>query len=498
ELSDNVQNWIYKNNVGGELINVDNTIIGAGNLGWNGSPTPITNELGGTIIASGKNPLSIHPGSQVFTNRGECRADGGTLQLHSTFDNTNGGLIEARDGSNVELIQTSISGGTLRALGNAEFLTLGGTSHLDGTAENVVMHGMHRIQNGAILTANGTLENHGTIRLDSTGGATYFRPLNSPLMLTGGGTIELSDGVQNWIYKNNTGGELINVDNTMIGAGNIGWNGSPTAITNMPGGTIIADGTNALICDPGSQTFTNMGVMSATAGSNLTIRRGLQNAGGTVDIPAGATVRIEGPMTVTGGEITGVGTLATVGATTLDSVTLKPGESPGILNLTGNMPIQTATTVTEIEIGGFTPGAQHDQINVTGSARFGGTLRVRSVNGYVPAVGDSFRIFNYANHSPSADRYTSFESVGFPGILTVRVDYEADHANIVIVAVGDINCDGAITVSDIAPLVIALTDPENYEMLFPNCPILDADINGDGEITVADIGPFVALLTGGG
>lgn len=63
--------------------------------------------------------------------------------------------------------------------------------------------------------------------------------------------------------------------------------------------------------------------------------------------------------------------------------------------------------------------------------------------------------------------------------------------------VGDMNCDGAITVSDIGPFVLALTNPAQYAIDFPGCDLNNGDINNDGAVTVSDIGPFVALLTGG-
>lgn len=62
--------------------------------------------------------------------------------------------------------------------------------------------------------------------------------------------------------------------------------------------------------------------------------------------------------------------------------------------------------------------------------------------------------------------------------------------------VGDLNCDGAVSVSDIGPFVLALTDPASYAVQFPDCDIISADVNNDGFVTVSDIGPFVALLTG--
>lgn len=61
---------------------------------------------------------------------------------------------------------------------------------------------------------------------------------------------------------------------------------------------------------------------------------------------------------------------------------------------------------------------------------------------------------------------------------------------------GDMNCDGVITVADVGPFVLALTNPAGYDAAFPDCEALNADLSGDGLVTVSDIGPFVALLTG--
>lgn len=62
---------------------------------------------------------------------------------------------------------------------------------------------------------------------------------------------------------------------------------------------------------------------------------------------------------------------------------------------------------------------------------------------------------------------------------------------------GDMNCDGIVSITDIGPFVLALTDPAGYAAAFPACNILNGDLTGEGDVSVADIGPFVALLTGG-
>lgn len=60
----------------------------------------------------------------------------------------------------------------------------------------------------------------------------------------------------------------------------------------------------------------------------------------------------------------------------------------------------------------------------------------------------------------------------------------------------DMNCDSVISVGDIGPFVLALTDPDGYAAQFPACNIDNGDINSDGAVTVGDIGGFVELLLG--
>jgi choice-of-anchor B domain-containing protein len=62
--------------------------------------------------------------------------------------------------------------------------------------------------------------------------------------------------------------------------------------------------------------------------------------------------------------------------------------------------------------------------------------------------------------------------------------------------VGDVNCDGAINTLDVEPFIEAMTNPDQYELDYPNCDLLQADANGDGAVNSVDIEPFVALLAG--
>ncbi len=63
--------------------------------------------------------------------------------------------------------------------------------------------------------------------------------------------------------------------------------------------------------------------------------------------------------------------------------------------------------------------------------------------------------------------------------------------------IGDMNCDGQVSVGDINPFVLALTDPVAYANQFPDCELLNGDCSDDEQVTVGDINCFVALVTGG-
>lgn len=84
---------------------------------------------------------------------------------------------------------------------------------------------------------------------------------------------------------------------------------------------------------------------------------------------------------------------------------------------------------------------------------------------------------------------------GIPGELVEGGQLLAMHVLGNQFVLGDMNCDGAVSVADIAAFVLALTDPAAYMNLFPDCDVRNADLNTDGEQSVADIAPFVQALT---
>ena len=61
---------------------------------------------------------------------------------------------------------------------------------------------------------------------------------------------------------------------------------------------------------------------------------------------------------------------------------------------------------------------------------------------------------------------------------------------------GDLNCDGAVNTTDIAPFVLALLDPAAYASAYPTCSSERGDLNHDGAIDGRDVQAFALALLG--
>lgn len=77
----------------------------------------------------------------------------------------------------------------------------------------------------------------------------------------------------------------------------------------------------------------------------------------------------------------------------------------------------------------------------------------------------------------------------------LRLQFAVDCSVPPHVCLGDVNCDGAISVSDIEPFILVLTALGEYAIQYPTCDPLNGDLNGDGALTVSDISGFVTVVT---
>ncbi len=85
--------------------------------------------------------------------------------------------------------------------------------------------------------------------------------------------------------------------------------------------------------------------------------------------------------------------------------------------------------------------------------------------------------------------------VDINGTPTTTDDVEGGFRLVLPLALpGDTNCDGNVDFFDIDPFLLALFDPAQYAIDFPDCDILSADVDGSGGVDFFDIDPFLEVL----
>ena len=235
------------------------------------------------------------------------------------FNGVNGfaDLAIANDASGNAVI-TLAAGSTITVLGiDAAALT---AANFEFNVEPLTVNdGTMTIHDGAILPLGGTIENSGTIELASTGSETDLQVLVENVTLQGSGQVMLSDSDQNVIFGGSAAATLININNTISGAGQIGA-GQMTLVNE---GTILANGEHALVIDTGSNIITNSGTLEATGSGGLMIESGLDNSGHLW--ANGGNVTVHGDVTGSGDAmISGMATLE-FGAASAEHTTFADG-----------------------------------------------------------------------------------------------------------------------------------------------------------------------------
>jgi hypothetical protein len=350
-------NYIDGQNNGYVLSNVNDTIMGAGNIGQGGLGTGIltlVNYAHGVIDACYANQLNLTTNGKTVLNYGLLEGAGsGGLLLNSWVRNLGGGEIFAGTGSQVDLNNNTVAGGVLTTGGTGSIdaegvatlvnvdskgalvaddgdafvlsgtLTNSGVITLaaDGHGANLQMAGVVTLTDGGALYLSTTLVNSGDIALSGGGhGANIF--VSSPtLYLSGGGTISLN-GPTSWansISGTASGDRLVNVNNTITGGGAIG--GDNLVFVNDVGGVVDGSDTSTT---PASLTFQNgagvinQGKIEGTSASGVTFTSTtVNNAGGTILAATGSQIILNG-ATLDVGTLTSAGT----GVVNVDSATL--------------------------------------------------------------------------------------------------------------------------------------------------------------------------------
>lgn len=356
----------------------------------------------GTLLAQGNNPLIINASVGGVTNNGIMSAEGpGGLSIWGTKLQNNG-AIGVTAGSNLNIKDSSIIGGTIDvAAGATGYVT---NSVFDGVT--VTGDGTISIYDGATLTVRNGLTVNSRLYLEGRDGTYPVSTLTKVVFdgdqaLDGAGEVVLNDNESNRIEGN--GVLTIGPDISLRGAGHLGA-GLPGLINQ---GTIMAQGTKSLVIDAGLTHFTNNGVLKAEGTGGLRIDAGSFITSGLVEVIAGSKLErmgtftqtagnthVDGSLTATGGLDIQGGSLSGNGTITADvgnAGLVSPGNSPGTLTIHGNF-TQSSAGILDIELGGTIAGTEYDVLDITGTAYIDGTLRISLWNGFTPRIGDSFDI----------------------------------------------------------------------------------------------------------
>src|SRR5271154_1551158 len=215
--------YIFQEN-SGSLTNVNNTIEGAGILGFNS--LVFTNQAAGVVNANDLNGNTLTINTNA-TNLGLIEATGnGVLITTATIVNQGANIKAIGSAASIQLENnTTIQGGTITNSGGtiADIISNQNVA-LDGsTFGALTLVGTYTVQNNANTILSGTINNTGTITLNSGANEANLQ-INGAVTLTGGGVVLMnltgtqSTGSEPYIYQENSG-SLINANNIIEGAG---------------------------------------------------------------------------------------------------------------------------------------------------------------------------------------------------------------------------------------------------------------------------------------
>ena len=279
----------------GNVTNTGGTLLATGGGELDVKASTITDNLGGTEQINTGSELLVDSGHLTLTGDGSGKVVlSGTALISGAsksdeLENVNKTISGAGTISNLDLVNDSA--GTIDATG---ILAI-------DTGNTITNAGLMEATGGGTLDIqDNTIANSGTgalgIKVDGT---STFEVDVANLQLTGSGAVTLLAGSQ--LIGNAAGDTLDNVNNTISGAGTIGYLGNgKLTLNNESGGTIDANQSGqTLAIDTGNQV-SNAGLMEATAGGILDVADALSNTDEVEASGSGSKVTLEGNVTNTG------------------------------------------------------------------------------------------------------------------------------------------------------------------------------------------------------
>jgi hypothetical protein len=487
-------------NISGFRQMFGHTINNSGTITWAGSNSELradagTNTLnnlsGGVFNAQSNSAMDTFGGAWVFDNQAGATLNksgaGTTTTFIATFNNegavnvTSGTLALQNGGTGGAMFSVS-SGGTLNFSGGT--YTLAATSSLTGAGD--VAFGSNATVNvgGTYNITGNTNINGGSANFNAAASATT---VNLSLgKLGGSGTVTVGS-TMDWTGGNmgGDGGTLVipaginlNISgsrqmfgHTINNSGTINLTGSSSelradagtnTLNNLSGGVFNAQNNSTMNLFGGAWVFDNQaGATFNKSGAGTTttfivtfnnegtidVNSGTLEFGGSFVQTGGATHLLGGaisatvPLQIQGGVLDGNGTIT--GHVTNSGGNVSPGTSAGSITIDGNY-VQTDADPPSgefsVEIGGLIPVTEYDQVAITGanhSATLGGTLTATLINGFIPAIGNSFTILS----GPASG---AFDTLNLPTLPADR-QWQVSIGSVVLSVVAVGGCSTVVT-----------------------------------------------------
>ncbi|MBI3879036.1 MAG: hypothetical protein HY301_03115 [Verrucomicrobia bacterium] len=341
----------------------------------------------------------------------------------------NGTLIIGNSGAFNQLVISN--GGVVAAFGAATIgnAATGDTNLVLVTGPGSVWSNLSALGIGAVsgASANQLVVSNGGTVFNTTGTlGTGANSSNNLALVTGTGSVWSNNGLLT-IGNSGPRTQLIVSDGGAVfaaaltmgalpgtGSNRVTIDGGSLIVTN-PAGTGIAllnRGTNVLnsgYFETDQLVLTNKvsgvahGVFEFNGGTLIT--RGTTNANGlpfTVGNGASAATfqLLGGTHSFANGLVLASNSLLKGNGTILGAVTnfgtIAPGSSPGALTINGSLSLRSSANLS-FELGGLLATNQYDVLSVTNFVELAGTLSLSLLNGFYPAAGDSFTVFNYGS-----------------------------------------------------------------------------------------------------
>ncbi len=315
----------------------------------------------------------------------------GTTTIDPKFNNLAPGQVLAQSGS----------------LSFSYILNIGNGSVVDSAGSGLIILPDN-------VTVNGPGSISGTVKLLPAGGY-----LNSSVPISFTGTVSITHGgwLNNgtWNFKGNTTWSgaydfYLNSAVVLNNSGNFNIQNNQSLFDWNANNTINNSGTFTKVAGVGTSAigpkFKNSGVVSAQAGT-MSFDNSFTQTAGQLALNGGA-VTCPTTIQIQGGSVTGTGT---INASLKSYGLVAPGNSPGLLIITGNYQ-QVATATLSIEIGGTTAGSGFDRLDIGGTATLAGFLNVTLIDNFTPADQTTFQVLTYSAKSGS------FGTVNAPNFTT--------------------------------------------------------------------------------